>query len=89
MRITVSIFSYNGEVTWAVTGDRDTASDVDLVAAGITEGLTELIELVEPPPPSGVAKATKGSTAKRATAKKSPTKQAPKATNAGAPKGVS
>jgi WS/DGAT/MGAT family acyltransferase len=47
-RISVAIMSYDGEITFSVTGDRDTSADLDIVAAGITAGLAELVELARP-----------------------------------------
>jgi WS/DGAT/MGAT family acyltransferase len=44
VRVSVSIFSYNGEVTFSVTGDRDVSADVDVLARGITHGIAELVE---------------------------------------------
>jgi len=35
IRIVVAIFSYNGELYFGVTGDRDHASDIDVLTAGI------------------------------------------------------
>lgn len=45
MRIGVAIFSYDGEVTFGVTGDRDTSADVAVIAQGISDGLAELVKL--------------------------------------------
>jgi diacylglycerol O-acyltransferase len=44
MRFGVTIFSYDGEVTFGVTGDHDTSPDVDVLAAGIRDGLAELVD---------------------------------------------
>jgi diacylglycerol O-acyltransferase len=43
VRIGVAIFSYAGQVTFGITGDYETASDIDILAAGIDAGITELI----------------------------------------------
>jgi WS/DGAT/MGAT family acyltransferase len=43
MRIGVSIFSYNGAVTFGVTGDREVSPDVNVLAEGIDAGLKELL----------------------------------------------
>lgn len=56
VRISVSIFSYDGEVTFSVTGDRDTSPDVDVVAQGITHALAELVDLAQPASRSGARK---------------------------------
>jgi diacylglycerol O-acyltransferase / wax synthase len=44
MRIGVAIFSYNGEVNFGITGDYDSAPDLDVLAAGIEEGMTQLLK---------------------------------------------
>ncbi len=44
IRIVVAIFSYNGELYFGVTGDRDHASDVDVLTAGIEADLEGLLE---------------------------------------------
>lgn len=41
-RVGVSIFSYLDRICFGVTGDRDTAPDVDVLARGIAEGLGQL-----------------------------------------------
>ncbi|HWE56580.1 MAG TPA: wax ester/triacylglycerol synthase family O-acyltransferase [Acidimicrobiales bacterium] len=43
LRIGVAIFSYDGQVTFGVTGDYDTAEDVHLLAQGIEEGMADLL----------------------------------------------
>jgi WS/DGAT/MGAT family acyltransferase len=43
LRVGVSIFSYDGELTFGVTGDYDTASDIDVLAEGIGVGVSELL----------------------------------------------
>jgi WS/DGAT/MGAT family acyltransferase len=43
LRVGVAIFSYDGELVFGITGDYDTASDIDVLAAGIGEGVTELL----------------------------------------------
>jgi WS/DGAT/MGAT family acyltransferase len=45
IRITVAIFSYNGQVNFGVTGDYDTAADVDVLCRGIERGLHELVDI--------------------------------------------
>jgi diacylglycerol O-acyltransferase / wax synthase len=44
IRIVVAIFSYDGGLYFGVTGDRDHAADVDVLASGIETGLKELLE---------------------------------------------
>ncbi len=43
MRIGVAIFSYNGLVTFGITGDRDVSADIPVLAAGITHAIDELL----------------------------------------------
>jgi WS/DGAT/MGAT family acyltransferase len=42
MRIGVAIFSYNGNLSFGVTGDWETASDIDVLCRGIEDGMREL-----------------------------------------------
>jgi len=42
IRIGVAIFSYDGALTFGITGDFDTASDIEVLARGIEAGITEL-----------------------------------------------
>jgi hypothetical protein len=42
MRLGVAIFSYNGEVSFGVTGDYDTTEDLDVLCRGIEEGVREM-----------------------------------------------
>jgi diacylglycerol O-acyltransferase len=44
VRIGVAIFSYNGQVSFGVTGDYDTAPDIDVLCRGIEDGMSELLE---------------------------------------------
>ena len=43
VRIGVAILSYNGRIAFGVTGDYDTAPDVDIVAMGIERGIAALL----------------------------------------------
>ena len=43
LRVGVAIFSYDGELTFGITGDYDTAADIDVLARGIGEGVAELL----------------------------------------------
>jgi diacylglycerol O-acyltransferase len=45
VRVGVAIFSYLGEVNFGVTGDYDTAPDIDVLCRGIESGMQELVEL--------------------------------------------
>ncbi len=42
MRVGVAIFSYAGAVAFGITGDYDTAPDIDVMARGIERGISEL-----------------------------------------------
>ena len=44
IRTGISIFTYCDEVTFGITGDYDAMPDLDVLAAGIAEGLTELVK---------------------------------------------
>lgn len=45
VRIAIGIFSYNGLVTFGITGDYDTAPDLDVFGRGLEAGIAELLEL--------------------------------------------
>ncbi len=45
VRVGVAIFSYNGALTFGVTGDYDTAPDLDVLCNGIERSLRELVEI--------------------------------------------
>jgi diacylglycerol O-acyltransferase / wax synthase len=47
VRTGVAILSYNGKVAFGVTGDWDTAADIDVLARGIEDGIGELLKLAE------------------------------------------
>jgi WS/DGAT/MGAT family acyltransferase len=51
IRIVVAIFSYDGQLYFGVTGDRDHAPDVDVLTRGIETGAAELAACAEPLPP--------------------------------------
>jgi WS/DGAT/MGAT family acyltransferase len=51
IRIVVAIFSYDGQLYFGVTGDRDHAPDVAVLTAGIESGAAALAARAEPPPP--------------------------------------
>jgi diacylglycerol O-acyltransferase / wax synthase len=44
MRIGVAIFSYYGEVNFGITGDYDGAADIDVLAGGIEDGMTQMLK---------------------------------------------
>jgi diacylglycerol O-acyltransferase len=52
IRITVAIFSYDGQVNFGVTGDYDTASDIAVICRGIERGLKDLLRAAQPAPQS-------------------------------------
>ena len=45
IRIGVAIFSYHGQVNFGVTGDFDTAPDIEVLCRGIEDGMAELVAL--------------------------------------------
>jgi diacylglycerol O-acyltransferase len=45
VRIGVAIFSYSGLLTYGVTGDYDSASDISVLCRGIEDGMSELVKL--------------------------------------------
>ena len=45
VRIAVAIFSYDGALSFGVSGDYDTAPDIDVLCAGIEHGLAQLVDL--------------------------------------------
>ena len=46
VRIVVAIFSYDGGLYFGVTGDYDSAPDIDVLTAGIERAMDELLALV-------------------------------------------
>lgn len=45
VRVGTAILSYNGQLSFGITGDEDTASDVEVLAKGISAGIDELVDL--------------------------------------------
>jgi diacylglycerol O-acyltransferase / wax synthase len=43
----VAIFSYDGEINFGVTGDRDTAPDIGVLCRGIEHGVAQLLDDVD------------------------------------------
>ena len=43
VRISISIFSYDGNVTFGITGDYAANPDLDVLARGIEQGISELL----------------------------------------------
>jgi diacylglycerol O-acyltransferase len=59
VRIGVAIFSYDGRLTFGITGDYDTARDVGVLCDGIEQSMRELVaaaERADPPPTSPVGR---------------------------------
>jgi hypothetical protein len=50
VRVVVAIFSYDGGLYFGISGDADTAADVDILSSGIERGIAELTATVEPRP---------------------------------------
>jgi WS/DGAT/MGAT family acyltransferase len=67
-RVVVAIFSYDGGLYFGVTGDLDSAPDVDVLTAGIERGMAELQALADPVP-AELAKPAKKPKPKRKAAK--------------------
>jgi WS/DGAT/MGAT family acyltransferase len=49
VRIGVAVVSYDGELSFGITGDYEAAPDIGLIAAGIEAGLAELVPGAPPP----------------------------------------
>jgi diacylglycerol O-acyltransferase / wax synthase len=48
VRVGIAIFSYDGGINFGVTGDLDSAPDIDVLCAGIERGVAELLGEPEP-----------------------------------------
>jgi diacylglycerol O-acyltransferase len=55
VQIGVAIFSYDGALTFGITGDWDAAPDIGLLCQGIERGLQELVARAEQPARNGYA----------------------------------
>ena len=53
VRVGVAIFSYDGGINFGVTGDRDTADDIDVLCRGIEGGVAELLGTAPASPAGG------------------------------------
>jgi diacylglycerol O-acyltransferase len=53
VRIGIAIFSYDGNINFGVTGDRDTAPDIELLCRGIERSMAELLGVAPPEAPLG------------------------------------
>jgi diacylglycerol O-acyltransferase / wax synthase len=51
VRLAVAIFSYNGGLSFGVSGDYDSSADIEVLCTGIERGLAELVELAGGIPP--------------------------------------
>jgi diacylglycerol O-acyltransferase / wax synthase len=49
IRLAVAIFSYNGEVNFGITGDYDSTPDIDVLASGIEDGMTQMLKICDHP----------------------------------------
>jgi WS/DGAT/MGAT family acyltransferase len=49
IRIVVAIFSYDGGLYFGVTGDYDSAPDIEVLTEGIERGMADLLALLDPP----------------------------------------
>ena len=45
VRVGIAIFSYLGGLNFGITGDYDTAPDIDVLARGIEDGLQQLLKV--------------------------------------------
>ncbi len=45
VRVGIAIFSYDGEVSFGVTGDYDTTPDIDVLCGGIEDGIKQLLKV--------------------------------------------
>jgi diacylglycerol O-acyltransferase / wax synthase len=48
VRVAVAIFSYDGALSFGISGDYDTAPDIGVLSQGIERGLGELVALAQP-----------------------------------------
>jgi diacylglycerol O-acyltransferase / wax synthase len=83
VRTGVSIFTYCGNMTFGVTGDFAANPDLDVLARGIEDGIRELRDAAERPPPRAAKAAKPAAKATKPAAKA--TKPAAKAASAASP----
>jgi hypothetical protein len=48
VRVAVAIFSYDGALSFGVSGDYDSAPDIEVLCTGIEQGLEQLVALSRP-----------------------------------------
>jgi diacylglycerol O-acyltransferase / wax synthase len=65
VRVGVAIFSYNGGLTFGVTGDFDSAPDIGVLCRGIEAGLADLVDAAEASPARARGAGSKGGRAAR------------------------
>jgi diacylglycerol O-acyltransferase len=58
IRIVVAIFSYDGGLYFGITGDYDSAPDIDVITAGIERGMADLLAIASPAKPARRRRAT-------------------------------
>jgi diacylglycerol O-acyltransferase len=51
VRVGVAIYSYDGACMFGITGDYDSAPDIDVLGVGIEQALAELVDIARPRPP--------------------------------------
>ncbi len=56
VRVAVAIFSYDGALSFGVSGDYDSAPDIDVLGRGIEYGLAQLVARAQAPAQNGVVK---------------------------------
>jgi diacylglycerol O-acyltransferase / wax synthase len=49
IRLGIAIFSYDGEVNFGITGDYDSTPDIDVLAGGIEDGMTQMLKVCDQP----------------------------------------
>jgi diacylglycerol O-acyltransferase / wax synthase len=72
VRVAVAIFSYDGALSFGVSGDYDTTPDVDVLCEGIQRGLAQLVALVQPPAGTATETGTPAASAAKRTAPRKP-----------------
>ena len=65
VQVGVAVFSYDGELTFGVTGDLDAAPDIDVLASGIEAGVAELVSALATGPGLAAARVSRGGRAAR------------------------
>jgi hypothetical protein len=71
----VAIFSYDGALSFGVSGDYDTTPDIDVLCQAIERGLAELVALAQPTaPPTEPVKTAANATKPAANGKRRPSR---------------